>query len=300
MRRLKYISLISGICLFFLVIVIYADLGFSQSGEVIEQIGTNGKVNWSAGTVEATGIGAPPEQYNAKSQAAVMALRHAKMEAYRNLFETSKGIRVDSATEVKDFAITSDTIRARIEELVKAAQVTRRDFMSDGTVEVTMRMSIKGDFAQVIIPIPKIPKSDSGTMATSIVPMVSKPTVSQMEPAKPAINSYTGIIVDARGLQAQPAMVPRIVDENEMDIYGPMLVERDYAVQLGMSGYTRDPGSAQMNPRVTNNPITVKGLRAAGPNRSNIVISDTDAEKLKAAAENMNCMKKARVVVVLD
>jgi hypothetical protein len=44
----------------------------------------------------------------------------------------------------------------------------------------------------------------------------------------------------------------------------------------------------------------VKGLKADGPGKANIVISKGDAEKIKAAGENLTFLKKARVMIVLD
>jgi hypothetical protein len=67
-----------------------------------------------------------------------------------------------------------------------------------------------------------------------------------------------------------------------------------------MSGYARDLTAAQSNARVTNNPLSAKGLKTDGAGRADIVISNADAEKLRAAAENMSFMKKCRVMIVLD
>jgi hypothetical protein len=113
--------------------------------QVVEQIGAKGKVNWTGGYVEATGIGAPPERFYGKPQARPMALRAAQVDAYRNLLEVVQGVRVDSETEVKDFTVASDTIKAKVEGLVKGAQIVKRDYLSDGTVEVTMRMPLLGE-----------------------------------------------------------------------------------------------------------------------------------------------------------
>ncbi len=106
--------------------------------------------------------------------------------------------------------------------------------------------------------------------------------------------------MDARGIQARPAMSPKIIDENGEEVYGSMHVDREYAVQQGMTGYARDLTAAQSNSRVTNNPLTVKGLKSDGPGKSNIVISNADASHLRAASENLTFMKKCRVMVVLD
>ncbi|MCX7634676.1 MAG: hypothetical protein N2Z74_02900, partial [Syntrophales bacterium] len=67
-----------------------------------------------------------------------------------------------------------------------------------------------------------------------------------------------------------------------------------------ISGYARDLTAAQGNPRVTNNPITVKALSAEGAGKSDLKISNEDAKKLRATKENLAFMQKCRVMIVLD
>ena len=276
------------------MLFLYTGIGFSQekvSGsewtQIVEQMGDKGKINWSEGYIEAVGIGAPPERYIGKPQARPMALRAAKVDAYRNLLETTKGVRIDSATVVKDFTVESDVINAQVEGLVKGAKVVNQDYLSDGTVEVTLRMPMAGGFAQVIIP-----------KALEKKPEVAPPA----PPAGPAPSGdvFTGMVVDARGLQARPAMAPKVLDENGKEVYGSMNVDKEFAVQQGMSGYARDLTAAQSNPRVTNNPVSVKGVKTEGPGKSDIVISNADADKIRGAADNMTFLKKCRVMIVLD
>jgi hypothetical protein len=95
-------------------------------------------------------------------------------------------------------------------------------------------------------------------------------------------------------------MSPKIFDESGQEVYGSMQVDREYAVQQGMSGYARDLSAAQSNTRVTNNPLTIRGVKTEGAGKSNIVVSNADAEKIRSSAENLSFLKKARVMIVLD
>jgi hypothetical protein len=80
-----------------IMLVIPATRGFAQEWhEVVQNIGANGSVNWSQGVMMATGIGSPPEKYYGKPQARPMALRAAQLDAYRNILEVTKGVRVNS------------------------------------------------------------------------------------------------------------------------------------------------------------------------------------------------------------
>jgi hypothetical protein len=300
------------------MVLLYSGVGFcqekvsgSQWTQIIEQMGDKGKINWTEGYIEALGIGAPPDRYMGRPNARPLALRAAKIDAYRNLLEITKGVRVDSTTVVKDFTVESDVINAQVEGLVKGAKVVNQEYMSDGTVEVMVRMPLSGNFSQVIIPkaldrrremAPPVipPAAPAASVPTEPVP--AEPVPATPVPAAPALEGvvYTGMVIDARGLQARPAMSPKVLDENGKEVYGSMNVEREYAVQQGMSGYSRDLTAAQSNPRVTNNPVSVKGIKTEGPGKSDIVISNADAEKISGTSENLNFLKKCRVMIVLD
>lgn len=253
-------------------------------GEVVQQF-DQGSINWSTGKVVAVGIGAPPDKPANMAQARAMARRAAITVARRNLLEISQGVQVDSMTLVKDFTVKSDIIRTSVQGVVRNAQVIDTAYMSDGSVEVTMVMSLGGEFSNVILPPPPM-----GTEFPMPPPGTEMPT-SQV---------YTGMVIDARGLGARPAMAPKIVDESGKEIYGSAMVNREFAVQQGMVGYAKDLSAAQGNNRVTDRPVTIKALRTSGAAKCDVVISDSDAAKLTSAAENLSFLQKCRVMVVLD
>jgi hypothetical protein len=259
--------------------------------KVAEQVGDKGIINYEDQYIEVVGIGAPPERYYGKPQARPMCLRAAETVAKRDLLEIVQGVRIDSETLVKDYVVESDTIRATVSGLVKNAQrVGEPVYMSDGTCEVRVRMYMKGPLMQAIIPkaIADDKKTDTPPPKVKVVP------------TPPGGEIYTGLVVDARGLGARPAMSPKIFDENGREVYGTLVVNKEYAVQQGISGYARDLSAAQANPRVTNNPITVKAISAEGPGKSDLKINNEDANKIRTVKENLTFLQKCRVMIVLD
>lgn len=246
----------------------------------------NGSINWSTGKVTAVGIGAPPANPINMAQARMMAKRAAILDARRNLLEITQGVQVDSMTLVKNAVVQSDLIRSSVQGVVRNAQVLDTAYMSDGSVEVTIVMSMTGEFAKAVLP-----------RSPDTVPAATTPS-SETEP--PVSQVFTGLVVDARGLGARPAMSPKILDETGKEVYGSAMVNRDFAVQQGMAGYAKDLSAARTNDRVTDNPLTVKALEVGGAGKADLVISQADADRLVRVSENLSFLQKCRVMIVLD
>lgn len=75
-------------------------------------------------------------------QAKLMAKRAARADALRKLTEIIYGTRVDSETVVKDMVIESDSIRLKINGLVRGAVQVDYHFYEDLSAEVTMEIEM--------------------------------------------------------------------------------------------------------------------------------------------------------------
>jgi hypothetical protein len=212
------------------------------------------------------------------------------MDAYRNILEVIQGVRIESSTTVKNFMMADDSISAQVSGMVRGAQVAKQEYMSDGTVEVTLEMNLNGGFAQLVLP----------QDIRQVEPIHSSSSSSAKSNPKSEPTAYTGLVVDARGLDAKPAMSPRVLDENGQEVYGTAFVSREYAVQQGMSGYSKNMDSAAKNQRVTAKPLIVKAIKTEGPGKTDLVINNTEASSLRGAPENLSFLKQCKVIIVVD
>ena len=251
--------------------------------DVETSVGSSGKVDWTTGVITAVGIGAPPAQPANAAQARAMAERAAQVVAYRNLLEAVKGVRLDSTTTVENFMVTSDVIRTQVSGFVQGAMIMDKKYMSDGSVEVTVGMKLTGALADSLLP--KTPPVQPTGIVTT--PGAGGQT-------------FTGLIVDARGLGIKPAMAPKVLNEDGKEVYGSAWINRDWAVREGMAGYLKDPLQAQQNPRVTDKPLLVKAIKASGDARVDLVISNADASMIHGAAQNLSFLEKCRVIILVD
>ncbi len=258
--------------------------------DVIEPSGSSGEVDWTTSVITAVGIGAPPAQLANATQARAMAERAAQVSAYRNLLDAVKGVRINSTTTVENFIETSDVIRTDINGIIQGATMMDKKYMSDGSVEITVGMKLTGALADEFL-------TKTAPMTKSSVTFQAGATA---PPADVDGQLYTGLIVDARGLDVRPAMAPKIMNEDGKEIYGSATISRDYAVREGMAEYLKDLNAAQTNPRVADKPLLVKAVKVSGGARADLTISNADATALQSAAQNLSMLEKCRVILVID
>lgn len=288
-------------------------------GEAIEAVGP-GTVNWTVGIVTATGVGAPPPNAVSAAQARGMAERAAFSVAVRNLLEAVKGIRVDSVSLVENMLVTSDVVRSQVNGVVKGARVIKTEHQPDGGVEVTVAISLNGGLVDAVLPKQFGPPVSVTGPSSPVRPPpamapVPAPAPPALEPPPPAAtpaplplpapqaappDAHTGLIVDARGLGLKPALAPRLLDEQGQELYAGQVLSRDQAVQAGVVGYAKDMVAGSRQPRVTDNPLVVKGSKVSGPKHTDIVLGADEVTMIQKTEPAARYLRQARVVVVYD
>lgn len=238
----------------------------------------HGEVNWTDRTITATGSGAPDLKANNVAVARLGAERVAKLDALRNILETLKGVRIQSDVTVKNEMVTSETMRTKIEGIAKNFKVLHMKYYSDGGVDVTVQMSLDGQLTSSVV-------KGAGSKAADV----------QNQGA--AKNS--GLIVDTRGLKAMPALAPRILDESGKVVYSSEFVEPASLESNGVAAYFKDPETAKKAKRTGDSPLALRALRL-GETKTDVVISNADAEKLREAGTNLGYLKEGRVAFVVD
>ncbi|NOX38198.1 MAG: hypothetical protein GXO78_11765 [Calditrichaeota bacterium] len=284
--------------------------GYSQ---YYQQLNNFGGIDWTAQVVRATGIGAPNPNLPPGAQRA-SAIEAAKVVALRNILQIVKGVYVNSETTVENMMLTSDVIRTKVEGVVRNYRVVDIRYVSTGDVEVDVEVPLSA-FYEIFLNVPQQSGASPAPQVCPLcgqpwpagkpypqnypVPPPSSPSGAPTPAARPGV-VYSGLIIDARGLGVRPALSPKIVDEMGNEVYGTGNVSREYAVQIGVVGYEKDINRARTNERVADNPMIVKALRATGPNRTDVVISNADAQLIRQAAQNLNFLEQCKVMIILD
>lgn len=239
-------------------------------------------INWTDHFIRASGR-AEPRGPGEPRHRPFQNITRARQNAYRSLLEAAKAIQLKPALTVAGALKGNDKQMAALENLLKTAQIRQTEFLSTGAVEITLEFQITGEFSEMVLPdtITRLEAIESGQSEAS-------------DKASP----YTGVVVDARGLPVVPAMCFQLLDEDGKEVYGPAYASRENAVALGMCQYVSNIAGMKENARVGSNPLVVKAIRLNPPGASNIMISTTDAARLRGSVEHLAFLKNCRVVVV--
>lgn len=275
MRRLSW-SLQFVLCLFAI------GMAGPVSGANYVEVLDFGTVDWTNGFVEAVGVGVPPSNPLNAAHSRAVAERNADLAARDNLVEVVKQIRIDSESQVADHIDRQKVSENGLKALLRKARGV--DLSYGEHVNATVSMKLSGALADFILP-----KS-----------ILTISTVTQPQEAERKEQFFTGLIVDCRGVPLQPAMVPLIVDEEGVVVYGPAFASREFATQRGMVSYVRDISSAKAHPRVAPRPLGVKAIRTPQGRPCDIMISQADAARIRGFATNLDFLHQCNVLVVVD
>ena len=277
-------------------VLLLSSWAFCQPEEEVIEQARQGVINWSLGLLQAHGVVTPQRPLSPESAERQSALAEARRRAWQRLYETVMQVRIRGTRSVGDLTSDDQIVAAKIREMVTNAHIAGQEYLSDGTVAVTVEMNLHGGFSQLVLP-PEIKQIESlKTVEESPGEGSANPNSDRKKESPP----YTGLVIDARGSGCLPAIYPTVSDETGEEIYGAPYVSREFVVQEGMSGYSRDPDAALADPRVAPRPMTVKGLRSLENDPSAIVISNADGARIRGTPEHLSFFKTCRVVVILD
>lgn len=270
------------------------------------------RVQWEDGFVQVTAqAGADPRKAVSSAHAETMALKAARYLAYEKLLELIQGLDVDSSSTIKREMLDDSTLRTSLAGAVRGARVVdeRVRRLEDGSVMASVSLELplnsrKGLSAAMAPWFAKQkarPKPVSTPNPTAkVAPAPPKPTKPPVKLTPTAQPAYTGLIVIAAGLDARPALFPRLLDQaSGKEIYGPEQVDKKFAVERGVVGYATSLEKARTLARIGDNPLILIAQSVLGPGKANLVLGHSQAVKLLVADLEGGFLAKCGVVIVL-
>lgn len=252
-------------------------------GDLVENV-DQATIDWTTGTLSVSGIGLPSDR-GAIAFKRKLSIRAATADAYRRLDAAIQGLRVDAGSRFRDLAVGDAALAARLTDFVKRAKVAETNTWPDHSAEVVLSVPLRGAGGVSSLLMAAPPPSPSPTAPPSAAPAA-------VPGAKPADALKRGaLVVDARGLGAQPALTPRLRDpENRV-------IELASALDGVPVRYVR--GDGEGDPALALRPLKIKAQRVSGSLFADLILDRAGTEALQDALRKGELGAETRYVILL-
>lgn len=245
-------------------------------------------INWTKGIVIAKGRssvlmnenGVPEAVYSGRSsitRARMNTYAQARDSALQDMMLAIRKIRVGPEKRYIDMMRESTVTQKNIAEAI-SHQVKFKmypvDFFSSGC---EARISL-------------------GTLIAAL-PMVYPGQELPVRHDTPIKTTYSGLIIDARGIGLKPMLFPSIYTEDGLEIYGARRIDIRAAVEQGMVAYCYNEDEALKSGRAGNRPyftIALKSIKGCP------VVAERDVRKIFSSTETINNLKRCKVIIILN
>lgn len=112
------------------------------SGEGMSQECTEPPTTRVVQRFQAVGFGTSNQPWATVGQNQLMAIRTAKLDAYRTLAEQVYGFRISGSTTISAMMVKNDRMRIHVDALVRGAQVVSVQPIGKEVYEVTLEMEM--------------------------------------------------------------------------------------------------------------------------------------------------------------
>jgi hypothetical protein len=208
-----------------------------------------------------------------------MAQRAATVVAQRNLLEIVKSVRVDSDSRVQELVASHDSVRRRVETVVKDARQrgpARYDSLA-GTVEVEMECDLYGEggIESALAPQPAAGPPPGDSAAGTLSPA-----------AQELLRRCSGLVLDGGGTGLKPALFPRLCDDRGTVLLDPR--ELAYAGATGAHTVQYVGALSEVLSRPDfGQPLVLRVREARGKLGADAVVSQADAAVLRGMTDGL-------------
>jgi hypothetical protein len=230
--------------------------------------------NWTNQYIEVTAIGtAGMDVAHNLAHALSLSEAAARVIAQRKLAEEIYGTRVTSNMILKDELIRNSTTMTQVDALIKGAKEieVKHEELSDGSVLCTMSMGMLLTTEDGLIQVTGSIHGEEANLISDIYTPTA--TITELNP-----DDYSGIIIDARGLDIVPALMPNILSEDGRIVYGAPTMDGNNVTNYGITSYAASIEEARR--QAGGDPFIIKALKTVGNVAADLVLPGDLADDL--------------------
>lgn len=243
----------------------------------VTQTTPHGRINWTTKVITVTGTGAPSLKAPNIAVARLGAERSAKLDALHNIVEAVRVLQLTGTQTVGALLDAQVPVKDAVDTLCKGFRTSDTRYFADGGVDITAQLPLDGPLTEALVP-------GGGKAAPAGA-------------ANDTTLDSTGIIINAKGLGANAALAPRIVDDTGHEVYSVVSVSKDALRQHGPTSYTKSLELASKDSRVADKPLIIRAQKLVTAGGADLVIAAADAAKM---ATLKSVLTQGRVIIVVD
>jgi len=230
---------------------------------------------------------------------------HTNDALKQRILQTLAAASYDRDWTVGQYLASHSLVQRRLDRMNMAGERLGTKYLSDGTVSTAYEFLLTGSILGLMLPV----RSTPHLLGRTACPCCGQPWPEGKEPQPgvelvpyetPGTPEYTGILVEAKGLDARPALFPQIVTESGDDVFSTDFADPDQVTTHGLVGYFHDRTQALTADRVGTNPLVVRALLVTGTNFCDLVVSQSDAARIHGSRSNLDLLRHCRVGFLID
>jgi len=291
-RMLCLTALLTSACIF-----------ASATADLLQEVPGGGVIDWGRMVIRCTGTGGAEETDSLATVDKDKVLASARRDAHEKIITTLAAMVITSNETVSDLLEDDQALEQRVHSLTTNFREKGLHYMTDGSVEIDVELTIRGELVDLLLP----PSGNGHRVADGLLcPLCGQPWPEDVEipedlelarPGESPSEPYTGLVVDARDTNLQPALAPVLVNESGKNIYGVEFARRPRALMAGLVSYEQDVNLAAKMNRVSPRALLVRARSARG---TKVVLEDEDASLLHCYPKHMQFLAECRVIIVVN
>lgn len=214
-----------------------------------------------------------------------------------------KNIYINANQKVQDYLKENSKLSRQFDRMMLKSRESNIRYLSDGSTIFEYEIPITGFLLQLLMPTQQTP-----TILTQLAcPLCVRPwpdntPVPESVKLIPVENEltpqYTAVLIDARDIMLNPALFPKIFNEDSQEVYGVNFAVPEYLESQGLVTYMTSLTDAFNNDLLGINPLRITALKSTGEYKTDIVISNASAKMMHSSQNNLKLLEQCKVVVV--
>jgi hypothetical protein len=201
--------------------------------------------------------------------------QQARVRLGPRLLEAAGRLRLDHDTTVRDLIDSGSSLGEHLGQESSSWHVAEARYHSSGLVEIQAEL----DLATWLRPVAYAGAADG-------------------DPPTGERSSFSGILIDARGLGAEGALAPRVLSPDGEELFTIERVHEAVARKRTVVQYVSDPADPRAYQRAGETPLLLRAQRAS--DGVDLVLTPDDAIRFQTVTRDARLLTEARLVLVLD